>query len=226
MARSGWPQTAAASSGSATACFAPATACAPTGGGPREDALERLVDERTRALAEANLRLERLSALDPLTGVANRRRFDEVLEIEWRRGCRSGAPLSLILLDLDSFKPFNDTNGHLAGDECLRQVAQVLSGALGRAGDLVARYGGEEFVALLPGMAQEDAAALAERLRAGVELLALPHNASAVSPVVTLSAGLATTVPEEGRSPTELLAAADAAMYQAKREERNRVARA
>jgi diguanylate cyclase (GGDEF)-like protein len=192
----------------------------------REEALERQVEERTHALAEANLRLERLSALDPLTGVANRRRFDEVLAVEWRRGCRSRAPLSLILLDLDFFKPFNDTNGHLAGDECLRQVAQVLAGALARAGELVARYGGEEFVALLPGMAAEDASILAERLRAGVELLGMPHRASEASPVVTLSAGVATTVPEESGAPTALLAAADAALYQAKREGRNRVVRA
>ena len=189
----------------------------------REQALQRLIGERTHALAEANARLERLSTLDPLTGVANRRRFDELLDVEWRRGCRSGRPLSLIILDLDFFKPYNDTNGHPAGDECLRQAAQVLSGALGRAGDLVARYGGEEFVALLPGMAAEDALALAERLRVGVEALRLPHNASAVSPVVTLSAGLATVVPEEGRAPDVLVAAADRALYEAKRQGRNRV---
>lgn len=189
----------------------------------READLERLVEERTRALAEANLRLERLSAMDGLTGVANRRRFDDVLSVEWRRACRSNEPLSLILVDLDFFKPFNDTNGHLAGDESLRQVALYLSRALGRAGDLVARFGGEEFVALLPRMAAEEAAGLAERLRAGVEALALPHNASAVSKVVTLSAGVATLVPDEDGSPATLLAAADAALYEAKREGRNRV---
>jgi diguanylate cyclase (GGDEF)-like protein len=190
----------------------------------REAALERLVEERTRELAEANLRLERLSALDPLTGVANRRRFDAALEVEWRRASRTGEPLSLILADLDFFKPFNDTNGHLAGDESLRQVARYLSRTLGRAGDLVARYGGEEFVALLPAMTAGDAAALAERLRAGVEALALPHNASAVSRVVTLSAGVATTVPSDEGSAETLLAAADAALYRAKGEGRNRVA--
>jgi diguanylate cyclase (GGDEF)-like protein len=187
----------------------------------REAALEGLVEERTRDLAEANLRLERLSALDGLTGVANRRRFDDVLGVEWRRGCRSGEPLSLILMDLDFFKPFNDTNGHLAGDEALRQVAGYLSGTLGRAGDLVARFGGEEFVALLPGMPKVDAAALAERLRAGVFGLALPHNASPVANVVTLSAGVATVVPEEQESPQTLVATADAALYKAKRDGRN-----
>jgi diguanylate cyclase (GGDEF)-like protein len=192
----------------------------------REEALRRLVDERTRALAEANQRLERLSALDPLTGLANRRRFDEVLDVEWRRGCRSGGPISLILFDLDFFKRYNDTNGHLAGDECLRQVARVLSGALGRAGDLVARYGGEEFVALLPDLGEEAALALAERLRAGVEALGLPHDASAVSRLVTISAGVATMVADERHSPAVLVAAADRALYQAKRGGRNLVVRA
>jgi diguanylate cyclase (GGDEF)-like protein len=182
----------------------------------REEALERLVEERTRALAEANLRLERLSSLDGLTGVANRRRFDEALDVEWRRAARSGAPLSLAMLDLDFFKDFNDTNGHLAGDDHLRQVAKALFGALGRAGDLVARYGGEEFVVLLPGMGAAEAAAVAERLRASVEALALPHNASAVARVVTLSVGVATR-------PAALVAAADEALYRAKREGRNRV---
>jgi diguanylate cyclase (GGDEF)-like protein len=192
----------------------------------REEALERLVEERTRALAEANLRLERLSSLDGLTGVANRRRFDEVLDLEWRRASRSGTKVSLVMLDLDYFKDFNDTNGHLAGDERLRQVAQALAGTLGRAGDLVARYGGEEFVVLLPGTAEADAWALAERLRAGVEALGLTHNASSVAPVVTLSAGVATKMAEEHTSPAALLAAADGALYRAKREGRNRVATA
>jgi diguanylate cyclase (GGDEF)-like protein len=192
----------------------------------REEALQRLVDERTRALAEANQRLERLSALDPLTGLANRRRFDEVLDVEWRRGCRSGGPISLVLFDLDFFKPYNDTNGHLAGDECLRQVAHVLAGALGRAGDLVARYGGEEFVALLPDLAEEAAVALAERLRAGVEALGLPHPSSSASGVVTISARVASMTADERHSPAALVAAADRALYQAKRGGRNRVIRA
>jgi diguanylate cyclase (GGDEF)-like protein len=192
----------------------------------REEALERLVEERTRALAEANLRLERLSSLDGLTGVANRRRFDEVLELEWRRASRSGAPVSLVMLDLDYFKDFNDAHGHLAGDERLRLVADALSSTVGRAGDLVARYGGEEFVVLLPGTTGRDAAALAERLRAAVEALKLPHDASPTSEVATLSAGVATAFPEERASPEALLAAADAALYRAKREGRNRVATA
>ena len=192
----------------------------------REEILRRLVEERTRALAEANQRLERLSALDPLTGLANRRRFDEVLDVEWRRGSRTGGPISLVLFDLDFFKPYNDTQGHLAGDECLRRVTQVLAGAFGRAGDLVARYGGEEFVALLPGLSEDDSAALAERLRAGVEALGIPHGGSSVAPVVTISAGVATVVADERGTPAAAVAAADRALYQAKRGGRNRVVRA
>jgi diguanylate cyclase (GGDEF)-like protein len=189
----------------------------------REEALRRLVDERTRELAEANARLERLSAQDGLTGVANRRRFDEALDVEWRRGARSQSPLSLVMLDLDYFKAFNDTNGHVAGDERLRQVAQALVTAAGRAGELVARYGGEEFAVLLPGTHLEDAAAFAERLRAGVERLGFSHNASEVARVVTVTAGVATLLPSEQGSPARLVAAADAALYRAKREGRNRV---
>jgi diguanylate cyclase (GGDEF)-like protein len=130
------------------------------------------------------------------------------------------------MLDIDYFKDFNDTNGHLAGDERLRQVAQALARTLGRAGDLVARYGGEEFVVLLPGMGAADAKALAERLRLSVEGLGLSHNASPVARVVTLSVGVATAVAEEGTSPALLLASADEALYRAKREGRNRVEQA
>jgi diguanylate cyclase (GGDEF)-like protein len=189
----------------------------------REEALRRLVEERTHELAEANARLERLSAQDGLTGVANRRRFDEALDVEWRRGARAQSPLSLVMLDLDYFKAFNDTNGHVAGDDRLRQVAQALVTAAGRAGELVARYGGEEFAVLLPGTGLEDAAAFAERLRLGVERLGLRHNASKVAEVVTVTAGVATLLPSEQSSPARLVAEADGALYRAKREGRNRV---
>jgi diguanylate cyclase (GGDEF)-like protein len=189
----------------------------------REERLVRLVEERTRQLEEANRTLERLSQLDGLTGVANRRRFDDALDAEWRRGCRTGAPLSLVLLDIDAFKPFNDTYGHLRGDECLRQVAAALAGALGRAGDLVARYGGEEFAALLSGVAADEAAVVAERLRANVQALRLPHGASPAAGVVTISGGVATLTPTERGDPATLVAAADQALYDAKRLGRNRV---
>jgi diguanylate cyclase (GGDEF)-like protein len=189
----------------------------------REGLLVRVVEERTRQLEEANRTLERLSQLDGLTGVANRRRFDEALDAEWRRGCRTGAPLSLVLLDIDAFKAFNDTYGHLRGDECLRQVAVALAGALGRAGDLVARYGGEEFAALLSGVGDEEAAVVADRLRANVQVLRIPHGASPAAGVVTVSAGVATLTPTERGDPATLVAAADQALYEAKRRGRNRV---
>ncbi len=189
----------------------------------REATLVRLVEQRTQELEEANRRLEKLSMLDGLTGVANRRRFDEALDVEWRRACRSGLPLSLMLVDVDSFKLFNDTHGHLEGDACLRRVAETLSASLSRAADLAARFGGEEFVSLLPHTSTEEAAGLAERLRARVEALAIPHPSSPVTPVVTVSIGCATAAPSEDGDPAALLAAADAALYAAKRAGRNRV---
>jgi diguanylate cyclase (GGDEF)-like protein len=185
----------------------------------RQAELERLVDERTRALADANARLELLSSLDSLTGVANRRTFDEALETEWRRAGRAGAPISLVMLDLDWFKDFNDRHGHIAGDERLRVVARALAATLGRAGDLLARYGGEEFVALLPGTSAADAAGVADRLRASVESLVPQSSRDAI----TLSAGVATLVPRNESNSGDLVEAADAALYRAKREGRNRV---
>jgi diguanylate cyclase (GGDEF)-like protein len=189
----------------------------------RELMLIRTVEERTQQLEQANRTLARLSSLDGLTGVANRRAFDESFEVEWRRCVRSGAALALILVDIDHFKAFNDTHGHQGGDGCLVQVGATLGRSASRAGDLVARYGGEEFVVLLPGTDRDGAAALAETLRARVEGLAIPHVSSAAGGVVTLSAGVAATVPTEAGSPAELLAAADRALYAAKRAGRNRV---
>jgi diguanylate cyclase (GGDEF)-like protein len=164
-------------------------------------------------LEEANARLQRLSMLDGLTGIANRRRFDEALDVEWRRGVRSHAPLSLLMIDIDAFKPFNDAHGHQAGDECLRRVGAILAESLHRAGDLVARYGGEEFAVLLPETDAEHAKQVAEMLR---ELVA------AGAPV-TISAGVSTMVPELGAAAFVLVADADAALYEAKRSGRNRV---
>lgn len=186
----------------------------------QESQLNRLVAEKTEALAEANARLEELSLSDSLTGIANRRHFDRRLEEEWRRCRRFGLPLAEILLDVDFFKAYNDALGHPAGDECLRRVADALSDRLRRAGDLVARYGGEEFVALLPGLTLADAYVVAEQLRTRVEALRIPHPGGP-NAVVTVSAGVASLVPGAG-PPSRLTSAADAALYEAKRRGRNR----
>jgi diguanylate cyclase (GGDEF)-like protein/PAS domain S-box-containing protein len=167
--------------------------------------------------------LQRLSTTDSLTGTANRRRFDEVLGEEWKRAIRDGGPVSLVMLDIDAFKVFNDTYGHVAGDNCLRQVADVLRNAVRRAGDLVARYGGEEFAALMPGTPIAGAVEVAELVRREVEGLGIVHAASLTSPVVTVSLGVASAAPTECCTPELLVRAADQALYGAKRAGRNRV---
>ncbi|HET7863923.1 MAG TPA: diguanylate cyclase, partial [Burkholderiaceae bacterium] len=184
--------------------------------------LERKVAERTDALEEANRRLELLSVTDPLTGLANRRRFAEVLDAEWRRALRPGTPLALAMIDIDQFKLYNDHHGHLAGDDCLRRVASTLKTTLRLASDLVARYGGEEFVLVLPGTDAAGARAACERLRARVAALCLPHERSGHG-VVTISIGLTAVVPTAGATPEQYLQIADAALYEAKSGGRNRV---
>jgi len=185
--------------------------------------MQRLVQEKTEALRLANEHLSRLSFLDALTGLANRRRFDEALEKEWRRAMRFGTSLALVMADVDHFKLYNDTFGHPEGDRCLAAVAGVLRNALGRAGDLAARYGGEEFVVLVPGLDRAGALALAESLRASCEALAMPHPGSPVAPVVTISLGAAACHPGDTLSMASLLADADAALYEAKHAGRNLV---
>ncbi|WP_159881359.1 sensor domain-containing diguanylate cyclase [Paenibacillus puerhi] len=173
-------------------------------------------------LRKTNELLQKISSIDSLTGVANRRGFDENYAKEWRHGLRFSTPLSLILLDIDYFKNFNDNCGHHEGDACLRQVAEALKRAAKRPGDLIARYGGEEFVVVLPITDERGAAYVAERLRQEVELLALPHPSSEVSAYVTVSLGHATMVPARDLSSRELLVRADQALYRAKQEGRNR----
>jgi diguanylate cyclase (GGDEF)-like protein len=151
--------------------------------------------------------------LDGLTGIANRRRFDEALDVEWRRGVRSHAPLSLLMIDIDGFKHFNDAHGHQAGDDCLCRVGAILVESLNRAGDLVARYGGEEFAVLLPETDAEHARRVAEILR---------ERVAAAAPV-TVSVGVSTIVPDLSGAPFVLVSDADAALYEAKRSGRNRV---
>lgn len=190
----------------------------------REHDLSAKVDARTRQLREANDLLIELSYVDALTAIANRRRFDEVLELEWRRAVRSRSPLALAMIDIDSFKAYNDGYGHQQGDACLRAVAAALADGLVRAGDMVGRYGGEEFGVILPGTELVGAARVAEALRLRVERLGIPNRGSAVRPVVTISCGVACLLPEPDTDPRELLHRADLALYRAKQRGRNRVA--
>jgi diguanylate cyclase (GGDEF)-like protein len=180
------------------------------------------VKERTRALNEANEKLAHLSSTDQLTGVDNRREMDRHLHQEWQRMAREKQPLSLMMIDVDMFKAFNDNYGHPAGDKCLVQIVQVLQGQLKRATDRLARYGGEEFVIILSNTGDE-AAGLAEECRQAIETAYIDHAFSAVSDRITISIGLATIVPDLSYSSERLIAAADNAVYRAKQQGRNRV---
>ncbi len=167
--------------------------------------------------------LESLSRRDGLTGIFNRRQFDEVLAQEWRRAARNGRPLSVIILDIDCFKLYNDNYGHLSGDQCLRRIALALSSTLQRATDLVARYGGEEFVVILGETQAKAALKVGNRILLSVEALRIEHAYSTVAPHVTVSVGVATTFPEAGTDERILLEVADNALYEAKVSGRNRV---
>jgi diguanylate cyclase (GGDEF)-like protein/PAS domain S-box-containing protein len=165
--------------------------------------------------------LQLMSRSDGLTGIANRRLFDERLHSEWMRAARYSRPLSLIMCDVDYFKEYNDTYGHLLGDDCLKQVANVLHNAAKRASDLPARYGGDEFAVILPDIETEGAALLAEETRSGVEKLRIENNNSPFMNV-TISAGVATLYPSPNASPVDLIAASDKALYAAKKNGHNR----
>jgi diguanylate cyclase (GGDEF)-like protein len=175
------------------------------------------------ALEEANQTLQRISSVDGLTGIANRRRFDEILEREWRRAIRASESISVIMIDVDFFKAYHDTYGHMAGDEALENVAGALAGTLHRPADLIARYGGEEFVAVLPQTEVDGAAKVGESMRAAVEALGIDHEKAQPARRVTISVGVASTVPERESSSTGLIVAADRALYRAKEDGRNRV---
>jgi diguanylate cyclase (GGDEF)-like protein len=165
--------------------------------------------------------LESTVRVDQLTGVANRRHFDNVLRTEWRRAARDQTPLSVVFFDLDDFHAFNDRYGHVGGDACLARVADALARGLRRASDVMARYGGEEFIAVLPDTEVKGACVVAERLRAKIEELQIPHTGSRCSRVVTLSVGIASCTPAAGSTPETLIQAADAAMFRAKAGGRN-----
>jgi diguanylate cyclase (GGDEF)-like protein len=187
-----------------------------------ERELEDKVRARTRELETSNTQLAALSATDGLTGIANRRRFDEVLASAWSRASRSHQSLALVMLDVDYFKKYNDHYGHLAGDDCLRHTAQVLAAQFRRAGDLVARYGGEEFVLLSEGPTAAEALQIAETVRQALQDLALPHARSPFG-VLTASLGVALVVPGPDVAMDSLVQQADQALYQAKAQGRNQV---
>lgn len=184
------------------------------------------IDQRvalTQELEAANLRLQMLSRTDGLTGVANRRHFDTTLAEEWRRASRAGSSLALLLIDIDHFKRYNDTYGHQDGDHCLQMVAAALARCAARAGDLAARYGGEEFALILPNTDRVGACSVAERLRDEIAALAIPHAASSVGPMVSISVGVAAGLPSAFGAPEALIAAADRGLYAAKEQGRDRV---
>ena len=173
---------------------------------------------------ETNRELERLTNVDGLTGLSNRRYFNEYIEAEWKRAVRSSKPLSILMIDVDHFKLYNDTYGHLAGDDVLRKVALTLRESCKRSTDLAARYGGEEFAITLPETPSTEIQRLGEEICQAVEALSLPHSASSTAKCVTISVGGATTIPQQGEGFSQLVDAADKALYEAKRAGRNRAA--
>jgi diguanylate cyclase (GGDEF)-like protein/PAS domain S-box-containing protein len=180
------------------------------------ETLRDMTDEKTAQIA-----LEQLATRDGLTGLANRRCFDDTLQAEWARALRQRQPLSLLMVDVDNFKAYNDANGHIGGDECLKRIATAVASEM-RANDLVARYGGEEFAVILPNQSLKGAASVAERIRTRVEQLQVP-NRLAPGQHVTVSIGAATAIASHDNSACELVATADAALYRAKHMGRNRI---
>lgn len=187
------------------------------------NAREKELQETTRKLKEANKELEKMASLDGLTGLANRRLFDDLLEKEWKRARREGHQLGLIMVDIDHFKYYNDAYGHQAGDECLKKVAGKMSELLYRPGDTAARYGGEEFAAILPEADREGVGEVAERIRQGIKDLELEHKDSPVSSYVTVSLGAAYTESCQEAAAENLVEAADQALYSAKEDGRDNV---
>jgi len=167
--------------------------------------------------------LEEQAFIDSLTTIPNRRRFDAVLDKEWRRAQRCGTPLSLILLDIDFFKKYNDNYGHRQGDDCLRRVGWSLKESMRRAADFVARYGGEEFAVILPDIDTQGAVKTSDTIRLNVAALAIPHEYSTVAPHVTVSLGVAVSHPERNHGPGDIIEAADRALYRAKQAGRNTI---
>lgn len=174
-------------------------------------------------LKEVNINLENLSSLDGLTGIPNRRNFDKFIKMSWKNAIREQQPLSLIMVDIDYFKLYNDNYGHLPGDHCLIRVAKTLASTIERPIDLVARYGGEEFIVVLPNTDKEGALFVAERMRMNIEKLAIKHDHSYVADCVTVSLGVEDIIPRSSDSIADFLSSVDNALYLAKQEGRNRV---
>jgi diguanylate cyclase (GGDEF)-like protein len=174
------------------------------------------------SLKQANLELEKLVNLDGLTQIANRRCFDDRLELEWERLSREQQPMSLLLLDIDYFKRYNDCYGHQLGDDCLKAIAQTVEQTLCRPADLVARYGGEEFVAILPNTDLDGASIVAEAIRSAIAKLKIPHQNSDISDIVTVSVGVTSLTPNHQQKLSILIKQADVALYSAKQQGRNR----
>lgn len=183
----------------------------------REKELEKLTDQ----LQEVNAYLVAIARTDALTGLYNRRYFDEVLATEWKRCWRTGTSVALLMLDIDHFKLYNDTYGHQGGDQCLKQVAAAIRDCARRAGDVAARYGGEEFSIILPETSESNAVIVSRNILEKVEKLAIPHAGSKTSSIVTISIGMATLSPSPENSIAELIERADKALYLAKEEGRN-----
>jgi two-component system, chemotaxis family, response regulator WspR len=188
----------------------------------QRDEAYRALRKSQQELMETNLELQRLTNVDGLTGLSNRRYFNEFIETEWRQAVRAREPVSLLMIDIDHFKQYNDGYGHLAGDEVLRTVAQTVMRSFRRPKDLAARFGGEEFVVVLPQTPAGDLQMLADKVVSAVAALDLPHNASTAGGRVTISAGGATSTPRNSESFFSLIEAADKALYEAKRMGRNR----
>ena len=187
----------------------------------QRDLAYRALRRSQQELMEVNLELQRLTEVDGLTGLSNRRHMNEYLEAEWQHAAKMQASLSVLMIDIDHFKFYNDQYGHLAGDRVLQRVAQALKASCRRATDVAARYGGEEFAVVLPSTPSGDANAIAHSIVAEVEQLHIPHIASSTSPWVTVSIGGATITPVEGRHFALVIDAADKALYEAKRNGRN-----
>ena len=189
----------------------------------QKDEAFRALEESKAKLAEANRTLQKLSSLDGLTGIANRRNFDETLNKEWNRAMRSEKSIGLLMLDIDFFKLYNDHYGHQGGDDCLKKVVKGLDSAIHRETDFLARYGGEEFSGILPDTDLNGSVKVAEEMRLAIKDLRIEHAKSTVSDLVSVSIGVSAIIPQQGTDPKILIGAADQALYKAKEDGRDRV---